>query len=98
MYNRAYIMNRFEWDPGKAAANLAKHGIDFTDATAVFFDEQALNLPDDYEPEERYLTVGVDALGRCLAVIYTWRGVNVRIISARRATRSEARYYSRGEQ
>ena len=82
-----------EWEPGKASANRKKHGIDFTDAATVLSDEQALTVPDDVAVEERYLTLGTDALGRVLVVVYTWRGARVRLISARKATRRERRQY-----
>ena len=57
-----------EWDPGKAAANIEKHGIDFADAVTVLSDEMALTLGDAHPTEERYATLWVDALGRILVV------------------------------
>lgn len=94
MYNRAYtrVMD-FEWDPRKATANLQKHGIDFADAATVFHDELAVTVLDDGPDEERFVTVGVDALGRVLVVVFTWRGHRVRLISARQATVRERRRY-----
>jgi len=84
----------YEWDPAKARANLAKHGISFADAVAVLEDERAITIQDPFSEEEtRWITLGTDALGRILAVVYTWRGENVRLISARRATRSERKQY-----
>lgn len=83
----------FEWDSQKAAANLSKHGVDFADAVTVFADDLAITVPDQQSQEDRFVTLGVDALGRLLVVVYTWRGENVRIISARRATRRERREY-----
>ena len=82
-----------EWDPGKAAVNLEKHGIDFADAVIVLSDEMALTLRDAHPAEERYVTLGMDSLGRVLVVAYSWRGDDVRIISARKANRSERRQY-----
>jgi len=82
-----------EWDSRKAAANLEKHGIDFADAVTVFLDELAVTIPDDRADEERFITLGTDALGRLLVLVYTWRGENIRLISARRATRRERRQY-----
>ena len=62
---------KYEWDPAKVRTNRRKHGIDFADAVTVFTDEQALTLPDEEHPaEERYITIGMDALGRILVVIY----------------------------
>ncbi len=83
----------FEWDSQKAAAKLRKHGVDFADAATVFADDLAITVPDEQSQEDRFVTLGVDALGRLLVVVYTWRGENVRIISARRATRRERREY-----
>jgi len=82
-----------EWDADKAAANLAKHGIDFADAAAVLEDEAALTMPDGDPDEERFVTLGLDALGRLLTVTYTWRGDEPRLISARKASRRERRQY-----
>ena len=83
----------YEWDPKKAVGNLDKHGIDFADAVAVLEDELALTLDDDYPHEKRYATIGADAPGRLLVVIYTFRGENIRLISAREATPRERRQY-----
>lgn len=83
----------FAWDPNKAAANLRKHGVDFADAATVFYDERAVTIPDPGSEEQRFITIGVDATGRLLVVVYTWREDRIRIISARRATRRERRDY-----
>lgn len=83
----------FEWDRRKAEINLEKHTVDFADAVAVFSDDRAITLQDDSIDEERFVTVGIDALGRVLVVAYTWRGGRIRLISARRATRRERRQY-----
>lgn len=90
-------MTDFEWDPHKAAANVRKHGIQFADAGAVLEDERAITLRDDSSEEERWVTIGMDALARVLAVVYTWRGTAVRIISARPATPNESRQYLENE-
>ncbi len=82
-----------EWDARKAAINRAKHRIDFADAATVLHDERAITIRDDAEDEERYVTLGMDALGRILVVVYTWRGDRPRLISARRATPTERREY-----
>lgn len=87
----------FEWDDGKAASNSARHGVEFADACAAFFDPRALTRPDDHPHEERHVTFGMDALGRLVGVVYTWRGDAIRIISARKATRTETRLYAAGE-
>ena len=54
----------FEWDPAKAAGNLEKHGMDFADATGVLLDELAITIPDEPAVEDRYITIGMDSLGR----------------------------------
>ena len=82
-----------QWDSDKAAANLKKHGIDFSDAATVLGDDLALTVPDDDPDEQRFVTLGMDALGRVLVVAYTWRENERRLISARKATRSERRQY-----
>lgn len=83
-----------EWDPGKARLNARKHGISFADAVAVLEDEKALTMRDPFsDDEERWVTMGLDALGRVLVVVYTWRGESVRLISARKATPREHRRY-----
>jgi uncharacterized DUF497 family protein len=87
----------FEWDVEKAEANYRKHFILFSEVEPVFDDEQAIELLDDSSEEERYLAIGMDGYGRVLVVVYTWRGENIRLISARRATRSEERQYARGK-
>jgi uncharacterized DUF497 family protein len=83
----------FEWDQDKAKRNQAKHGIRFPDTFAVFEDPDAVTIEDSHRGEERFLTIGMDAFGRILVVVYTWRGENIRIISARKAVRHEARQY-----
>jgi len=82
-----------QWDPGKAAANLRKHGVDFADAETALRDEMALTMPEDDPEGERFVTLGMDALGRLLVVVYEWRDDDVRLISARAAGRSERRQY-----
>jgi uncharacterized DUF497 family protein len=68
----------YQWDDHKATANLRKHGIDFADAVSVFSDDLAITIPDERFDEERFITVGIDALGRVLVVVYTWRGNEIR--------------------
>ena len=83
----------FEWDKSKAKANMSKHGISFADTFAVFEDPNAVTLEDIQRGEQRYVTIGMDAFGRILVVVYTWRGDNIRIISARKAVRYEVKQY-----
>ena len=86
------------WDMRKADANLANHGVAFADAEIVPADSPALTMEDpDAEDEQRFLTVGADAPGRILVVVYTYRGgAQIRLISARRATRNERQEYAQG--
>jgi uncharacterized DUF497 family protein len=89
----------FEWDPGKAAKNLAKHGVHFADSVAVFEDDLALTIRDPHlGDEERWITIGMDMLGRILAVVYTWRGEGIRLISVRPATPRERRQYEENDE
>jgi uncharacterized protein len=83
----------FEWDKLKAKENCLKHGISFADTFAVFEDPNAVTLEDFRLNEQRYITIGMDAFGRILVLVYTWREDNIRIISARKAVRSEVRQY-----
>ena len=83
----------FEWDPGKARGNLQKHGVDFTDAVGALEDPWAATVSEPHPDEERYLTLGTDYRERLVVVTWTIRGDHVRILSARRATRSERRRY-----
>ena len=86
-------MNGFEWDEDKNAANIVRHGIDFDDAIRIF-DGSVLEKMDDRHGygEVRMVAIGI-AYGRELFVVYTWRGDNRRIISARRANRHERQAY-----
>ena len=81
------------WDPVKAAANLRKHGVDFADAETALSDEGAITIPDRHSDEDRFVSIAMDALGRILVVVYTWQGDDLRLISARKATRAERRQY-----
>lgn len=97
MHSCAYNLRvDVEWDRRKAAANVEKHGVDFADAATVLHDELAVTLADDHPSEERYVTIGMDALGRVLVVAYTWRDERIRPISARTATSAERRQYEAG--
>jgi len=84
----------FEWDPAKNRANVAKHGVDFADAVAVFEDDLALTRPDpEARGEPRFVTLGVDGFGRLLVIVFTERGERIRIVSARLATKQERKSY-----
>ncbi|MGB4781826.1 BrnT family toxin [Candidatus Methylomirabilis sp.] len=85
------------WDPAKAEANVRKHGIRFADAEGVLFDPNTLTEEDEHlEDEQRFVSIGLDPVGRLLVVVYTFRGEDIRLISARRATRQERRAYEAG--
>ena len=83
----------YQWDKAKAASNRRKHGVRFPDAVTVFGDDQAITMEDDYLEEERFVTIGRDAMGRILVVIYTYRDDGIRLISARKATAIEQQQY-----
>ena len=86
---------RFEWDPQKAAKNLAKHGVSFEDAATVFGDLLGRIEVDPRHSagEERFVLLGISRERRLLAVMFAERGEAIRLISARRATRRERREY-----
>ena len=93
-------MIKFEWDPAKAASNQKKHGVSFEEAQSVFYDEFATQFFDDENPgaEERFLMLGLSNETRVLIVCHCEResGNTIRIISARKATRNERKYYEGG--
>ena len=86
-------MLTFSWDPNKVEANKTKHGGSFANVVVVFEDALAITIRDEHPDEERFVTIGRDALSRIVVVAYTWRGEGIRMISARKATRSERRQY-----
>lgn len=88
---------RFDWDDAKARENLRKHGVSFEEARTAFSDDQAILLPDpDHSIEEdRFVLIGLSATLRVLTVVHGYRQSDevIRLISARRATRSERAQY-----
>ena len=85
------------WDPKKAETNFRKHGVHFSDAETVLFDPLALTLKDqDVGGEQRFVTVGNDAIGRIIVTVYAYRGDTIRLISARKATATERKQYEKG--
>ena len=83
-----------EYDPAKARANLAKHRVHFAEAEQALRDPLALTIEDpDAVGEARFVTLGMDATGRLLVVVHVERGGRLRLISARRASPSEAEPY-----
>ncbi len=87
----------FEWDSRKARSNLAKHGVGFQEASTIFGDPLSLTIPDPEHSlsEKRYITVGRAFSGKLLVVVHTERGDNICIISARRASRRERKFYEK---
>ena len=92
-------MLRFEWDTRKSKANERKHGVSFAEAETVFSDENAVLIadPDHSEDEDRFVLLGVSAKARTLVVCHCYREDDdvIRLISARRATRTERATYQR---
>ena len=86
---------RFEWDPEKAAANLAKHGVSFEEALTVFSDPLARIFDDEdhSREEEREIIIGPSTQQRLLVVCFTARDTAIRLFSARRATKRERQDY-----
>ncbi|CAB1065829.1 hypothetical protein D1BOALGB6SA_10628 [Olavius sp. associated proteobacterium Delta 1] len=87
----------FSWDDRKNKSNQAKHRVSFEEAQSVFFDEHAIEYddPDHSESEDRFLMLGVSYIVRVFVVSYTLRkdGTEIRIISARKATKKEHKAY-----
>lgn len=90
-------MIRFEWRPGKAAANLKKHQVSFVEAQTVFYDDFAVQFFDEEhsDEEERFIMLGMSVHSRLLIVCHCERGGGeiIRIISARKATKRESAFY-----
>ena len=88
----------FEWDEDKASQNLQKHGVSFEEAATVFGDTLSLTIEDPLHSmeEQRFVTIGLSLRHRILVLVHTDRGDNVRIISARAATRRERKGYEEG--
>lgn len=92
---------RFAWDQRKAAANLRKHGVSFTEAQAVFADEHAVLIddPDHSATEQRFILLGTGLSGRLLVVSHGYRADDelIRVISARKADHRERQAYQERE-
>jgi uncharacterized protein len=88
-------MLTFEWNANKAASNLAKHLLSFEEAATVFGDAASITIPDPVhsQMEMRFIILGRSNQRRLLVVIHTERGDNIRIISARQASRRERKQY-----
>jgi len=90
-------MLSFEWDEHKNAVNQAKHQVSFEEAQTVFYDDRALVIddPEHSQDEERFIILGMSARARLLIVCHCYRASDtvIRIISARKATKTESMYY-----
>jgi len=87
---------RITWDPNKAEINFKKHGIRFSDAEMVLYDPFAMTLEEHVVAnEQRFVTVGSDAVGRIISVVYLYRTDTIRLISARKATPTERKQYEK---
>ena len=85
-----------EFDEWKAKSNLRKHGVSFNEASTVFDDEHTVWMEDpDANGELRWILRGISNRGRLLAVVFTVRGNSLRLISARRASKTEIKDYAR---
>lgn len=93
-------MIKFEWNKSKATLNHKKHGVSFEEAKSVFFDDYAIQFFDNNHSmdEDRFILLGMSNESRLLIVCHCERnaGNTIRIISARKATRQEKKYYVRG--
>jgi uncharacterized protein len=85
------------YDPKKNAANIKRHGVDFEDAQAMLLDPYALTWEDeDAEDEQRFLQLGMDAVGRVLVVVFTYRDDIIRLIAAWKANDKQRKRYEAG--
>ena len=85
------------WDPAKANANFAKHSVDFADAAVALEDENALTISDTKHGEHRYKSLAMSPDANVLLIIYAEQDKDmIRVIGARRATKSEERAYFEG--
>lgn len=98
-YNYIVIMDavRFEWDKVKNSENIRKHNVSFEEAETIFVDEKALLIhdPDHSAEEDRFILLGMSARLRILLVCHCYRAHDeiIRIISARKASRTEQKQY-----
>ena len=89
--------NQFEWNPAKAKTNLAKHEVSFEEASTVFDDPMLITVLDDdhSQDKQRYITIGLSKNNRLLMVAHTESDDRIRVISARKATRNEEKFYAK---
>ena len=85
------------WDSVKAKSNRLKHRVLFSDVESVFYDPSAISFEDrESEGEARFIVIGLDSLARLVVVAYTYRGSVIRVISARKASKTEQKTYEKG--
>jgi len=85
------------WDPKKAESNFKKHKIRFSDAEMVLYDPFAMTLEEQVvAAQQRFVSIGSDAVGRVIVIVYSYRADTIRLISARKATPSERKQYEKG--
>jgi uncharacterized DUF497 family protein len=85
------------WDSVKAKSNRLKHGVFFSEVEPVFYDPNAISFEDvGSRDEERYIVIGLDSLARLVVIAYTYRNSFIRLISARKASKSEQNTYEKG--
>lgn len=90
---------QFEWDENKNQINQRKHGVSFQEAKTVFYDEEALVIddPEHSEMEDRFIILGLSKKANLLVVCHCYRASDtvIRLISARKATKTESKYYGK---
>jgi len=91
------IKTEITWDSVKAKSNRLKHRVFFSDVEPVFYDPNAISFEDkESEGETRFIVIGLDSLARLVVVVYTYRDSVIRVISARKASKTEQRAYEKG--
>ncbi|MCH7927907.1 MAG: BrnT family toxin [Candidatus Dadabacteria bacterium] len=84
----------YQWDPEKEKLNYKKHNVRFSETVIVLEDPFAITIEDNSSKnEQRFITIGMDAYANILVVVYTYREEDIRIISARKATKNEIKQY-----
>jgi len=93
------VKSEFEWDRNKAVINIGKHRVSFDEAKSVFNDPRFITVVDvEHSLDEiRYITIGLSEKGRLLILAHTDRDGQIRIISARKATKREEKFYGNSE-
>ena len=91
------IKTEITWDSVKAKSNRLKHRVFFSDVEPVFYDPNAISFEDrESEGEARFIVIGLDSLARLVVVAYTYRDGVIRVISARKASKTEQKVYEKG--